>query len=103
MITRYAKININVLIDARVPCGGPWTILFVVCLMPYSTRSMQHSMQIPGTYRDAMSGNTQLGKAVRDACEELDTLAALEMETLNEAEQLLKKVGFKGSLFNKEP
>ena len=60
-------------------------------------------MQIPGTYRDAMSGNTQLGKAVRDACEELDTLAALEMETLNEAEQLLKKVGFKGSLFNKEP
>jgi len=60
-------------------------------------------MQIPGTYRDAMSRNTQLGKAVRDACEELDTLSALEMETLNEAEQLLKKVGFKGSLFNKEP
>lgn len=57
-------------------------------------------MQVPGTYRDAMSANTQLGKAVRDACEELDTLSALERETLNEAEELLKKVGFKGSLFD---
>lgn len=47
-----------------------------------------------------MSANTQLGKAVRDACEELDTLSALERETLNEAEELLKKVGFKGSLFD---
>lgn len=57
-------------------------------------------MQIPGTYRDAMTTNTQLGKAVRDACQELDALAALEREALDQAEALLRTVGFKGSLFD---
>ena len=80
-----------------------------------------------------MSSNTQLGKAVRDACSELDTLATLvrpaghlwggggalaeraacaawkarvaslhlqEEGVLAEAEQLLKKAGWKGSLFD---
>jgi len=46
-----------------------------------------------------MSSNTPLGKAVRDTCSELEALAALERETLQEAEDLLKNVGFKGSLF----
>ena len=55
--------------------------------------------QVPGGYRDAMSGNTPLGKAVRGACDELDALGALELDTLTQAEALLKSVGYKGSLF----
>jgi len=47
-----------------------------------------------------MSSNTQLGKAVRDACAELDALAELEQEALSEADALLKKLGYKGSIFN---
>jgi hypothetical protein len=57
-------------------------------------------MQIPGTYRDAMTSNTPLGKAIKEACSELDTLAALEKETLTEADALLKKLGLKSSLFD---
>lgn len=60
-------------------------------------------MQIPGTYRDAMSSNTQLGKAIKDACNELDILGKLENETLTEADALLKKLGYKGSLFDVKP
>lgn len=60
-------------------------------------------LQVPGTYMDAMSGNTPLGKAIRGACEELDTLGSLERDTLNEAEALLKSVGYKGSLFTPPP
>ena len=46
-----------------------------------------------------MTSNTQLGQAVRGACEELETLGALEAEVLRESEELLKKLGFKGTLF----
>jgi hypothetical protein len=60
-------------------------------------------LQVPGGYRDAMSGNTPLGKAVRGACDELDALGALELDTLNQAEALLKSVGYKGSLFTAPP
>ena len=56
--------------------------------------------QIPGTYHDAMSGSTPLGKAVRSTCDELDALAALEQQTLADAEQLLKSMGWRGSLFD---
>ena len=47
-----------------------------------------------------MTSNTPLGKAVKDACNELDTLVALERETLTEADALLKKLGIKTSLFD---
>lgn len=57
-------------------------------------------LQIPGNYRDAMTSNTPLGKAVKEACAELDTLAALERETLSEADALLKKLGLKTSIFD---
>lgn len=131
--------------------------------------------QVPGGYRDAMTSNTPLGKAVKGACDELDTLGSLvrspgegalpaccpaacllpaagllppravpsgrragcsvalctlafqgtltsepaappdsaccalassplkERETLEEAEALLKKLGFKGTLFTAPP
>jgi hypothetical protein len=57
-------------------------------------------VQIPGTYRDAMTSNTPLGKAIKEACSELDNLAALEKETLTEADALLKKLGLKSSIFD---
>ena len=47
-----------------------------------------------------MTSNTPLGKAVKDACAELDTLAALERRTLNEADALLKKLSLKSSIFD---
>ena len=55
--------------------------------------------QIPGNYRDAMNNKTELGAAIRDACSELDALGSLEQNLLQEAEGLLKQVGYKGSLF----
>lgn len=57
-------------------------------------------MQIPGTYRDAMNSKTQLGGAIKSACEEIEALGRLEQETLSQAEDLLRQVGFKGSLFD---
>jgi hypothetical protein len=37
----------------------------------------EEDQQIPGGYRDAMSSNTPLGKAVKGACRELNTLGDL--------------------------
>lgn len=34
-------------------------------------------MQVPGGYQDSLSKNTQLGKAVDEACKELDSLGEL--------------------------
>ena len=34
-------------------------------------------MQVPGGYQDSLSSNTELGRAVQDACEELDNLSNL--------------------------
>ncbi|KAL4447784.1 hypothetical protein ABPG75_005003 [Micractinium tetrahymenae] len=59
----------------------------------------EEDVEIPGSYRDAMTSNTPLGRAVKGACDELDSLGELERQTLEEAEGLLKKLGFKGSLF----
>ena len=83
---------------------------------------------MPGTVNDSLSSNTRLGRAVQEACDELENLQALvspavpnlsiqhlcnaigtcnsdvsvrarqERANLTEAEQLLKKLGFKGSL-----
>ena len=34
-------------------------------------------MQVPGGYQDSLSSNTELGRAVQDACDELDNLSSL--------------------------
>lgn len=47
-----------------------------------------------------MSSNTELGKAIKSVCNELDTLGELERNTLEEANSLLQKLGYKGSLFD---
>ncbi|KAG1655172.1 hypothetical protein FOA52_005789 [Chlamydomonas sp. UWO 241] len=50
---------------------------------------------VPGTYFDALNGNTKLGKAVKAACVELNHLNAMEIDILQQAEVLLKKLGVK--------
>ena len=54
---------------------------------------------IPGNYQDAMSSKTELGKALRQACQEIDALSQLEGDILKQAEEVLKNAGFKGSIF----
>lgn len=55
--------------------------------------------QISGSYRDALNPNKPLGRAVNDACAELDHLGQLEREQLEQAQALLSKLGYKGSIF----
>ncbi|KAI3425046.1 hypothetical protein D9Q98_008424 [Chlorella vulgaris] len=63
----------------------------------------EEDQQVPGGYQDSLSSNTELGRAVRGACSELETLEGLERDTLQQAEDLLKQMGFKGSLFAGAP
>ncbi len=85
----------------------------------------QHaSTQVPGGYEDSLSSNTELGRAVRSACDEIDTLSQLvcffvvfcshthhtcvftvshtfhaqESQTLAQADELLKQLGLKTSI-----
>lgn len=45
-----------------------------VPLLQFEGLTPEEDYVVPGTYRDALNGNTRLGKAVRAACAELDTL-----------------------------
>lgn len=67
-------------------CSMPATAPALLAPTCCPTRSQQEESEgllpeedpeIPGTYRDAMTTNTQLGKAVKGACDELDTLGEL--------------------------
>lgn len=49
---------------------------------------------VPGGYQDSMSSNTELGRAVKAACEELETLGGMERENFDRAEELLAKLGY---------
>lgn len=53
---------------------------------------------VPGGYQDSLSKNTKLGRALDDACSELDHLGKLEKESLQKATELLRKLGYKGDL-----
>ncbi len=44
-----------------------------ICLLKHP--GMHH--QVPGSYFDALNGNTKLGKAVRAACDELEHLNSM--------------------------
>lgn len=37
-------------------------------------------VQVPGGYQDSLSSNTELGRAVQNACDELDNLSSLVMK-----------------------
>ncbi|KAL3162523.1 hypothetical protein ABBQ32_010179 [Trebouxia sp. C0010 RCD-2024] len=58
---------------------------------------------VPGGYQDSLSSNTELGRAVQSACDELDNLSALEKESLTKASELLQKLGYKGDIFQSSP
>ncbi len=44
---------------------------------PGAKKSDDVLSQVPGGYQDSLSSNTELGRAVQDACEELDNLSNL--------------------------
>ena len=44
------------------------------CLATIISISMDELMQVPGGYQDSLSSNTELGRAVKSACDELETL-----------------------------
>ncbi|GAX85203.1 hypothetical protein CEUSTIGMA_g12623.t1 [Chlamydomonas eustigma] len=50
-------------------------------------------IEVPGSYFDALNGNTRLGKAIRSACDELEHLNTMEQETMQQMETLFKKLG----------
>ncbi|GIL67318.1 hypothetical protein Vafri_20721 [Volvox africanus] len=58
----------------------------------------EDDVEVPGSYMDALNPNTKLGKAVRAAVDELNHLNAMEMETLQQCDALLKKLGLKTSI-----
>ena len=43
--------------------------------------------QVPGGYQDSLSSNTELGRAVQNACQELDNLSALVRSILSHSLQ----------------
>lgn len=55
----------------------------------------EEDFTVPGGYQDSLSSNTPLGRAVREACDELDHLNKMEADVLGEATALLKKLGIK--------
>lgn len=58
---------------------------------------------VPGGPSDSLSPNTPLGKAIRSACDELEHLNKMEMESLTQAQSLLAKLGYKGDIFQGKP
>mmetsp|Transcript_28989 Transcript_28989/g.81660 ORF Transcript_28989/g.81660 Transcript_28989/m.81660 type:complete len:149 (-) Transcript_28989:183-629(-) len=57
---------------------------------------------VPGNPNDSLSSNTELGRAVRAACDELDQLGRLEADVQSQAEDLLRKLGYKGESLTRE-
>lgn len=63
----------------------------------------EEDQEVPGSYFDALNPNTKLGKAVRAACDELQHLSAMEMDTLKQCDDLLRKLGVKTSILTPPP
>ena len=51
---------------------------------------------------DSLTSNTALGRAVASACEELEVLADLERDAADRAAALLRKLGYRGSLLDRD-
>lgn len=61
---------------------------------------------VPGNSVGSLSLNTELGRAVDGACNELEHLAGMEADVLQEADDILKKFGLKSGILSsptKEP
>jgi hypothetical protein len=55
----------------------------------------EEDWEVGGSNLGSLSKNTELGRAVDAACDELEHLGHLENETLQQADDILKKFGFK--------
>ena len=63
-----------------------WTVSLLMygCVVPIADTNLQVSLsvldcrfQVPGGYKDSLTKNTPLGRAVSDACSELEQLGAM--------------------------
>jgi hypothetical protein len=54
--------------------------------------------EVPGNAMSVLSQNTELGRAVSAACDEMHHLGGLEADVLRQAEDLLRKHGGQGNL-----
>ena len=54
----------------------------------------EEDWEVPGNPLATLSQNTEIGKAVNDACDELDHLGGLEADVLQQAQDVLKKFGY---------
>ena len=61
--------------------------------------SPEEDWTVPGG--SILSSNTELGKAVRGACDELENLAELDRENAKQTMEVLKKLGLNASLVDK--
>ena len=59
----------------------------------------EEDFTVPGGANDSLSPNTKLGQAIRQACDELEHLSNMEMDSLVAADELLRKLGVKSSIF----
>ena len=52
-------------------------------------------VEVRGGPKDSLSSNTELGRAVRGACDELENLASLDRANMQQAVELLEGFGIK--------
>ena len=67
------------------------------------TCSLSATPQVPGGANDSLTSNTALGRAVGGACDELEALAEPERDAAVQAANLLKKLGYRGTLLDNPP
>ena len=58
----------------------------------------EEDWEVPGNPMSALSQNTEIGRAVSDACDEMGELGSLEADVLQKANDVLKKHGYKSNL-----
>jgi hypothetical protein len=63
----------------------------------------EEDFEVPGSSTSILSQNTELGRAVSAACDEMHHLGSLEDDVLRQAEELLRKYGVKSSLYLTSP
>lgn len=59
--------------------------------------------EVPGSGLSSLSQNTELGTAVNNACDEAGHLSSMQAVVLQQADAVLKKAGWKHSLFDAPP
>eukprot|EP00208_Stichococcus_sp_RCC1054_P001042 CAMPEP_0206142044 /NCGR_PEP_ID=MMETSP1473-20131121/15216_1 /ASSEMBLY_ACC=CAM_ASM_001109 /TAXON_ID=1461547 /ORGANISM="Stichococcus sp, Strain RCC1054" /LENGTH=161 /DNA_ID=CAMNT_0053536859 /DNA_START=119 /DNA_END=604 /DNA_ORIENTATION=- len=58
----------------------------------------EEDWEVPGSIVDARNPRSKLGKAIKEAAEEMNHFGDLERENLQQAQALLEKLGYKGNI-----